>query len=313
MNPTGGADSATQEPDTAASGAAPAAGISLATGRLIIVAATILWSSNGLFAKSTLFLTWPEEDRGLILAFWRALFAGLFLAPFIRRPRFRLGQIPLWIVFTVMNITFLSSMTLTTAANAIWLQNTAPLWIFLVGTFVLRHPVVRRDLVTLVFAVLGAGIILTFEMQSASALALRGVWLGLASGLSFGMVVLCLGRLKEEDPAWLVASNHLVAAAVIGVMVVPLGIWPSGWQWPVLMGFGAIQMGLPYLMFGIALRKVPSQEASGLCLLEPILSPVWVWLAWHESPHWWTVVGAGLILTGLTVRYVWPAGREEAA
>jgi len=309
MNSARGADPAT---DLARVDAPPAAGFSVMQGRLIIVAATILWSSNGLFAKSTLFDVWPKEQRGLILAFWRALFAGLFLVPFIRKPRFRVAQLPLWLVFTLMNITFLSSMALTTTANTIWLQNTAPLWIFLVGTFALGHSVVRRDLVTLVFAVLGAGTIVFFEMQNSPAGELRGVWLGLASGFCFGMVVLCLGNLKHEDSAWVVASNHLVAATVIGIMVLPLGIWPSGWQWPVLMGFGAIQMGLPYLLFGVALRKVPSQEASGLCLLEPILSPVWVWLAWNEEPRWWTVVGAALILAGLTVRYAWPTPREAS-
>src|SRR6187401_3606834 len=86
-------------------------------GRLLVAAAAILWSTSGLFAKSALFDDWPKETRGLNLAFWRALFAGLFLLPAIRRPAWNPRMLVGALAFPAMNFAYLSSMTLTTAAN----------------------------------------------------------------------------------------------------------------------------------------------------------------------------------------------------
>ena len=107
-------------------------------GRLSIVAAAILWSSSGLFAKWPIFDVWPAETRGIQLAFWRAFFAALVLLPTVRRPRWRLGLVPLAIAFTLMNVTYLTAMSRTTAANAIWLQSTCPWWVFLFSVLLLR-------------------------------------------------------------------------------------------------------------------------------------------------------------------------------
>jgi drug/metabolite transporter (DMT)-like permease len=71
----------------------------------------------------------------------------------------------------------------------------------------------------------------------------------------------------------------------------------------VLAAFGFFQMGLPYLFFARGLRSISSQEATGIGLLEPILLPIWVYLAWHEMPAEWTLIGGGLILAGLVLRY----------
>src|SRR5262245_497211 len=111
-------------------------GHSALAGRLCVVAAAVLWSSSGLFAKAPIFDDWPIESRGVLLAFWRATFAGLLLIPAVRRPKWDRKLIPLCIAFTAMNVTYLSAMTETTAANAIWLQSTAPWWVFLVGVLV---------------------------------------------------------------------------------------------------------------------------------------------------------------------------------
>jgi drug/metabolite transporter (DMT)-like permease len=75
------------------------------------------------------------------------------------------------------------------------------------------------------------------------------------------------------------------------------------------MGFGILQMGLPYVLFARGLKSVPSHEASGIGLLEPVLLPVWVFLAWRHAadyapPRWWTMVGGGLILVGLILRFL---------
>lgn len=280
-------------------------------GRLLILAAALLWSLGGLFAKAPVFDDWPVESRGALLAFWRALFAGLLLAPMVRRPRWQPALVPLTAAFTGMNITYLSAMSLTTAANAIWLQCTAPVWVFVLSAVWGTDRFDRRDLFTLACAGLGVGLILSRELPRSAAAGMPagasqwGVGLALTAGVCYAIVVMAMRQLRETDGAWLVALCHLVAATVLAPYVVWMGVWPSPVQLAVLAAFGLLQMGLPYWLFARGLRSISGQEASGLGLIEPVLMPIWVFLAWHEEPAWWTLVGGGLILAGLMLRYTW--------
>lgn len=282
--------------------------ITPAAGRLWILLAAVLWSTSGVFAKAPVFADWPAGDRGVLLAFWRAVFAAMVLAAAVRRPRWQRALVPLGASFAAMNAVYLSSMSLTTAANAIWLQSTAPFWVLLVSLVVFHQAVAGRDLVPLGFAAVGVGLILAFEIRGTAA---TGVMLGLASGLFYGLVVILMWRLREEDSAWLVALCQAVSATVLLPWVLRLGIWPTAGQLAVLAAFGALQMAIPYLCLIRSLRGISSQEAVGIGLVEPVLMPVWVFLAWGERPAWWTIVGAALILAGLGLRYArwWPAVR----
>ena len=256
--------------------------------------------------KNSYFESWPLEQRGLLLAFWRALFAGMLLLPLARRPRLRWGMAPLALSFVLMNATYLSSMTLTTAGNAIWLQSTAPVWVFLVGLLVLKEPANRGDLLLLGFGSVGVGLILSHEMRGQQQL---GVSLGLASGCCYAGVVIFLRRLRNENAAWLISLMLLVTAAVLFPYVYRTNIWPNGSQLLLLACFGLMQMGLPYVMFAHGLRSIPSQEAAGIGLLEPVLVPIWVLAS--EPQAWWTWVGGGFILAGLVVRYLGTMLRQK--
>ncbi len=275
-------------------------------GRLLVIAAALLWSTSGLFAKAPIWHSWPEEVQGPLFAFWRAVFAALALVAVVRRPRWRLGLLPLAGCFTVMNVTYLSAVALTTAANAIWLQYIAPWWVFLIAYFVLGELPQRRDVVSLLCALGGVGLILGFEFShstSAGALSQIGVLCGLASGVTFAGVIVLMRMLRSEDAAWLVALNHAVVALVLFPWVLQLGYWPSLGQLFVLAAFGVVQMGIPYMLMIYSLRRIRSQEAVILALIEPVLMPLWVLLAWGEQPAWWTIAGGLFIFTGLLIRY----------
>lgn len=278
------------------------------SGRWLVALAAVLWSSSGLFAKATVFADWPPETRGVLLAFWRALFAGLLLLPAVRQPRWDRKLLPLCAAFAAMNVTYLSAMTLTTAANAIWLQSTAPWWVFLLGVVVLREPFAKAERVPLVVGGIGLVVILAFELQGQ---ARGGVLCGLVSGLTYAGVVMSLRALRGLDTVWIVALAHLVTAAMIFPFIVYQGVWPNRVQLPVLAAFGLLQMAVPYVLFARGLRTITSQEATVIGLLEPILLPVWVYLAWGEAPAPWTIVGAALILLGLVLRYAPLLGRTR--
>ena len=277
--------------------------------RLSILAAALLWSTSGLFAKAPLFDGWPEAHRGPLLAFWRALFASLVLVPMVRHPQWSWRLVPMMLAFAVMNFTFLSAMAHTEASNAIWLQNTAPVWVFLAGALIFHEPPKPRDWMLLAFGACGVGLILTFELRGASAV---GMIYGLLGGLFYAAVVISLRQLRDYESVFLVAINHVFTAIVLAPYAWHQAsanhVWPSGTQWLFLAGFGALQMGLPYLLFARDLRHVPGHEASGITLLEPLLVPLWVFAAWHSAPtyqppRWWTLVGGALIFTGLVLRY----------
>jgi drug/metabolite transporter (DMT)-like permease len=282
----------------------------VASARLMVAAAAVLWSTSGFFAKLPLFDDWPQESRGVQLAFWRALFAGLLILPAVKRRSFRRAMIPMTISFAAMNVLYLTSISLTTAANAIWLQSTAPWWVFLIGVYAMREPISRRDLIPLACGFAGVSLILTYELKNEIQ---WGVVYGLISAFGYAGVVLFLRLLRNEDSAWLVAVNHLVTAALLAPFVFLCGHWPSVTQLFVLAAFGFFQMALPYLLFGWGLRHITGTEATAIGLLEPTLVPLWAYLARREEPAWWTIVGAAIILAGLVLRYVVVREREPPA
>ncbi|MCS7239441.1 MAG: EamA family transporter [Thermoguttaceae bacterium] len=276
-------------------------------GRLLVVLAALMWSTSGLFVKAApVFAVWPENTRGILLAFWRAVFASAVLIPLIRRPQWHRELVPLGVAFLTMNICYLSAMVLGTAANAIWLQYTAPAWVFIFAGLLFGERPVRADLFALAFAVLGVGLILLCEFAGGWDWSKGSQWgtlLGVASGLAYALVLVYMRRLCHLDAAWLVALNHLLVVVCLLPVVVLWGIYPNMLQVVVSAAFGAFQMGIPYLVIFYALTRVPSQEAVLIGLIEPVVMPLWVYLAWGEVPAWWTLAGGAIILVGLVLRY----------
>ena len=276
-------------------------------GRLLVLAAALLWSTSGVFVKAApVFAVWPEAQRGILLAFWRAVFACVILIPTIRRPRWSPAMVPLGLAFVMMNVCYVSAMVLGTAANAIWLQYTAPAWVFILAAVLFRERPKQADLVALGFAVAGVGVILGCEFASGfdwQSSAQVGTLLGVASGLAYAAVLVYLRHLRESDASWLVAYNLFLVVVCLLPFVVSWGIYPSLLQLVVTAAFGTIQMGIPYVLVSYGLRLIPSQEAVLIGLAEPIVMPLWVFLAWGEVPAVWTLVGGTFILGGLVLRF----------
>lgn len=283
-----------------------------------MIAAT-LWSLSGAFTKALTMDTflgvneptiepWIVAGRSVPvqIACYRALFAGLVLAPTLRRKDLVVRPMMFVMVasFALMNATFISAQALGTAANAILLQNSAPLWLYLVAVFWLGEAPDRRGSIALFAGLVGIVIIIAGGWE-AGELAVVGI--GLLSGFTYAGVILCLRLLRDVSAGWLTVWNHLLG----GVILVPI-VWtlqpPSFAQFVVLFFFGAVQMGFPYWLMARGLKTVSPPEASALTLLEPILTPVWTWLIAGEAPETFTYVGGAVILAALAYRY-WPRGR----
>lgn len=272
-------------------------------GRLYVLAAALLWSTSGFFAKSPFFEDWSPLERGPMLAFWRVFFAGIVLLPFVGNVRWRPTLVPLAFAFSGMNIFYVSALAMTTAANAIWMQASSPWWAFFFAILIFHEAFYRRDLIPLAFGGTGVGLILYYEILNSNGQSITGSCLGLFSGVASAGVYVCMRHLRHENPIWLVAFCHIIAAMILLPWILYHWLLPSTTQLLVLATFGIFQMGTPYLLLAHGLKRIGSVEAITIGLLEPVLLPIWVFLAWGEIPAWWSIAGAACILTGLILRY----------
>jgi drug/metabolite transporter (DMT)-like permease len=282
----------------------------LTRARCQIVCAGVLWSLSGLFAKA---LTKPTALRlheppisFLAIAEYRALFAGLAMVPMLRavaRPPFDGKLAGMMACFSVMSVLFVAALTGGTAAAAILLQYTAPLWLLLVGVVWLKEPVERRDVWMLVGGLTGVGVLVAGDWSESNPVTIAAA---LGSGFFYAGVVLFL-RVQRDRPApWLTIANVFGNAAVLSpvLLIHPM---PSVSQLLWLAAFGIVQLAVPYWLMARGLRHVPSFEAGLLTLVEPVLNPVWAYLISPESekPTIARILGGLMILGTLAARY-WP-------
>jgi drug/metabolite transporter (DMT)-like permease len=272
-----------------------------ARARMMIVIAALLWSTSGFFAKAPWFEGWP----GYAMAFWRALFACVILLPMVRRPQWSLRLIPVTAIFVAMNYTYLTVMEGYEASSAIWLQYTAPIWVITLGVVLLKEKASKADWLMVAFQMVGVVVILAPQWNVDS---LGGLLLKLGVGVTYALVVLSLRWMKAYEAAWIVGINHVVTCLVFLPFVVLSAIGPTtAVQWVAVAAFGMLQMGLPYWLFARSVQHLSGHEATGIVILEPILLPVWVFLAWghlasYESPGMGTIIGAVFILLGLILK-----------
>lgn len=293
-------DDPAPDPHPAASESQAAA---LRRGRLMVVLASLLWSTSGAFVKSPPLAAIPEDSRGPILACFRALAAAAALALFVkpRHIRWRPMLVPFVIAFAGMNLLFVTAMTRTTAAAAIFLQYTSTAWAFVFSIFFLRERADRPNLLALACALAGLAWIVAGDWNTAYFV---GNCLALGSGLCYAGVIITLKLLRDEDSAWLITLCHAGAGLLLLPMMATRSLALSPLQWSLIGLFGVVQMGLPYVIFASALRRVPIQDAALLTLLEPLLNPLWVYCLWGEPVGSSTWIGGGLILGGLAIRSV---------
>jgi drug/metabolite transporter (DMT)-like permease len=280
---------------------------SVERGRLLILAAAILWSLAGVFIK---FL----DLHPLAIVFYRSLFASLVFMPFVKRGDLRFnGTILVSVVtYTAAISAFVSANKLTSAANAIVLQYTAPIFVFLFSWLALREKIARPNLFALCVAMIGIGII---SLDSAGEPEMAGVALALASGVLFAGYMINLQRTKELSPVYLTWINNLVCACLLFALVAMQGRLTLTLNQVIILAImGAVQLGAPYYLFSKGLQTVSLPEAALIALIEPVLNPLWVALIVGELPSRATVWGGAMILFGLGVRYIWPltVARAEA-
>jgi DME family drug/metabolite transporter len=206
------------------------------------------------------------------------------------------------VVYACMITLFVNATKLTTSANAIFLQATAPLYILVLAPFLIGERFRRRDL-TYVMAV-AAGMGLCFVGQpGATVLApdpATGNILGLLCGMTYALILLALRRLERDRPE----AGLGISVVVAGNLLASLASLPFAWpfpaapavEWATVVYLGVVQIGVAYVFLTNAMRHLPALDASLLLLLEPVLNPLWTWVLRDERPGGWVLAGGAIIV-----------------
>lgn len=257
-------------------------------GPMFILAAAVLWSLGGVGVK---FVPWSP----LSIACIRGGVAAIAIGCIRRQWRVKLNfpTVMAAACMTATTVLFMSANKMTTAANAIVLQNTAPIYVILLSIFLLKVRPRPVDVCTMVLS--SAGIALFF-LDHLGHGALWGDVIALVSGLTFAGVFF-FNSLPGADPQ---ASSFLGCG--FSVVLLPFlffdpALTSSGpLPWLVVIFLGVFQLGVPYFLFSKGIQETGAVTASILCMLEPILNPVWVFLAMGERPGPLSLVGAGVVI-----------------
>jgi drug/metabolite transporter (DMT)-like permease len=261
---------------------------------IYLIITALLWSTGGSLIKM---VAWNP----MAIAGTRSVIAALVMLAFRRRMSFNWGfaQLGGAVCYAGTVIFFVAATKLTTAANAILLQYTAPIYVALLSYWFLRERITRSDLVT-IFAAFG-GMILFF-LDNLSKGAFWGNIIAILSGIAFAGTALFLRKQKDHSPLESVFLGNILTFLIgVSFMVRPLPD-TSGWFGLILLG--VFQLGVSYILYAEAIKHVTALEGILIPILEPILNPVWVFLLIGEVPGNWAIVGGIIVLISVTLRCI---------
>ena len=270
---------------------------------LQMTAAAALWSIGGVLIKG---ISWPA----LTLAGMRSLVALVFFL--IWRGGWKVRYSPTMLLgalaYALTLISFVSATKLTTAANAILLQYTAPIYVALFGIWFLKEKIHRHDLLTMVLVIAGMALFFLDKLSTSGTL---GNLIAIFSGVSFAWLVLLLRKQKDASPIDTVILGNLLVVLICLPFYGGLDSRPGNWIGIVVMG--VLQIAVPYILFTQAIRHVRAIEAILVPTLEPILNPVWVFLFLGERPGHWALIGGVIVIASLLLHQLIAAKQARAS
>jgi drug/metabolite transporter (DMT)-like permease len=274
-------------------------------GRILLIAAALLFSTGGAAIKLSSLSAWQ-------IAGFRSGVAAIVLwiaLPAARR-NWNLRTLLVGLAYALTLILFVLANRLTTSANAIFLQSTAPFYLLLLGPLVLHEPVRLSDLAVMAGIAGGAFLMIhgTPEAVATAPHPARGNLVALAAGVTWaltltGLRLLARGAKDTSAAAATVIAGNLIAFLLCLPAALPvptIGATDIG----VILFLGLFQVSLAYLALMQGMRSVPGLEASVLLLAEPVFNPIWTWLVHGERPGGLALLGGATVILTAFVRTV---------
>lgn len=273
---------------------------------LFVLAAALLWSTGGLFIKAT-----PLD--AFQLSFGRSLFAAVTVAVLTRHEGFRVNGLTLIssVLYAALLLLFVMANKLTTAANAIFLQYTAPVYVLVLEPLLFKERFRRADVFVVLACVVGMSLFFVGQLRPQD---VEGNLTALASGVCFALFLLSLRHPRA-------AGVNRAASVIYGnllLCVVTLPYFaPVAWELTtkdvlIVLYLGVVQIGLAYTLFTLGMaRGVRSLDAGVVGYIEPMLNPVWVFLFLGEHPSNWAILGGCIIIAAVLMHTVALARRAK--
>ncbi len=274
---------------------------------LFVVIAALLWSTGGLFIKLTTLSAFE-------LSFGRSLLAAVAVAYFTRREGFGLNLITglSAIIYAALLLLFVVATKETTAANAIFLQYTAPIYVLLLEPLMYREKFRAQDLIVVAVCVGGMSLFFVGELRPQD---VRGNLAALASGLCFAFFFLLQRHPKARQvnrASGVIYGNLLLAGVTAPAFFTGAGLRVAASDIAIVAYLGVIQIGLAYTFFTLGMaRGVRSLDAGIAGYIEPVLNPVWVFLVLGERPARWALLGGAIIIAAVSSHTILGARRTR--
>ena len=265
------------------------------TSYTILIIAALMWSLGGLFIK--LVNLNPMAITGI-----RSLGAAVVLLIYIKKPKLYWNRYFFTgvLAYSMMVILYVISIRLTTAANAIFLEFTAPLYVVAFSYFLLNERINRFDIFAMVIIFLGMGL---FFMDELSFYGFWGNILALLAGVCLALVTVLIRKEKESAFEIVFFGNALTTIICLPFIIQGFSSTTQV-DWFIIFGLGIFQLGIPYLLYTTALKYVSALDAILVGMLEPVFNPIWVYIFVGEAMGEWALIGAALVIIGTLGRVI---------
>lgn len=265
---------------------------------ILLCITAVLWSTSGYLL---ILVDWnPIATTGA-----RSAIALIPLLIMFGRPRPINGVAPIMaaVCYAAMLFTFVTANRLTTAANVILLQYTAPVYVVFLSAWLLKEKIWKIDIITVVLMM--AGMVLFF-IGDVDTQGLRGNLLALLSGVAFATMAVCL-RKMEGGPyrgADAIMWGNIICA-VVGLPFIAVVGLPSPISWLGLALLGLFQLGLAYCLYVIAVKDVTALELALIPVIEPLLNPLLVAIFAFQLPGTFAIIGGVIVVSAVTWNLVY--------
>jgi DME family drug/metabolite transporter len=264
-------------------------------GIIAIIIAALLWSTGGLFIKLISLDAYQ-------LSFYRSLFSALTFVLLFRKKVFvfNLAVFLNGLFYTGILILFVVATKLTTAANAIFLQYTAPIYVLIFEPLILKTKLRAINVISVFISFLGMTLFFVGEISPTH---LEGNLIALFSGICFAAFLIGIRKSSEE---------YRVSSIFWGNIFIPILCFQSVYpefnidlkNFLMVTYLGIFQIGFAYAIFTYSIKRIEGIEAGLIAMIEPVMNPIWVYLGYGEKPSPFAILGGLIILSTISIRTI---------
>lgn len=264
-------------------------------GIIAIVIAALLWSTGGLFIKLI-------SLNAFQLSFFRSIFTTLTLLALFRTKTFVFNKFTLinGLFYAGILILFVIATKLTTAANAIFLQYTAPIYVLILEPILLKTELKKINVISVIISFLGMTLFFVGELSPSH---LEGNIVALISGLCFAGFLLGIRKSSDEFRIPSIFLGNILIILICSFSITnELKI--SLDDFFMVAYLGIFQIGFAYAVFTYSIKRIEGIEAGLIAMIEPVMNPIWVFIGYGEKPSSFAILGGLIILTTITIRTI---------